>query len=601
MRDRVKSKILSGLVRAGTGCPLLLTLAVGAVCGGNQQAKSAVNTRYLGYTVSAANVASYNLDVDQNGTTDFTFQAAYVPDPVLTVGFDQIEFPFGGGNGVVIDTQTNDGFPPTSLLKSGAMISSASLFCLSGDDADLFYDDTLDPTTGNFGGQTGYVGFRFTAADGTHYGYAQVTVKSLNSAVNPLDLTIGTVAYNTTPGQAITISSVPEPMSAAIMGAAGVGILLRRRRATQFSMERGGRAERIAFDQIFRLPSMIGWSAVFSAPLPSRLSPGRCAGTSISTMQSELPPIAYCPANMATENRFNPLDYPVTTLEPLLATRESAWLEHIPLAYLLIDLVRPACAVELGVHFGDSYCAFCQAVSHLGLPTRMFGVDTWRGDKHAGNYGPEILGLLRQHHDGRYGGFSTLMPMEFDVALSHFADKSVDLLHIDGLHTYDAVKHDFESWRPKMSNRGVVLFHDTQDRTGDFGVYQFWAELAGIYPHFEFIHGPGLGILAVGAEVPAQLHPLLGANAAEAKAIRSYYAQLGREISLRRFLTQIMRTVFTAQAVVNDWKRSTGQTVALQAEDIRLAMNESLGFAQSLVTEIEALAQSEMNHRRGKR
>jgi hypothetical protein len=298
--------------------------------------------------------------------------------------------------------------------------------------------------------------------------------------------------------------------------------------------------------------------------------------------------------------RFNPLDYPVTMLEPLLATQESAWLEHIPLAYLLIDLVRPMRAVELGVHFGDSYCAFCQAVLYLGLPTQMFGIDTWRGDKHAGNYGQEVLGLLRQHHDGRYSTFSTLMPMEFDAALSHVSDGSVDLLHIDGLHTYEAVKHDFETWLPKISTRGVILFHDTQDRTGDFGVYKLWAELADIYPHFEFRHGSGLGIVAVGTELPERLQSLLSADATETDLIRSHYARLGREISLRRFLTQVMRRVFAAQSVVNEWKHSTGQAVPAQAQDIRIAMNQSLSFTQNLVGEIEALARSEMTRRRGK-
>jgi O-antigen biosynthesis protein len=300
---------------------------------------------------------------------------------------------------------------------------------------------------------------------------------------------------------------------------------------------------------------------------------------------------------MPRKPQFNPLDYPVTLLEPILATQDSAWLEHIPLAYLLIDLLQPTRAVELGVHFGDSYCAFCQAVDHLKLPTRMFGIDTWRGDKHAGSYGAEVLALLRRHHDPRYARFSTLMPMEFDSALSHFADASVDLLHIDGFHTYDAVKHDFETWLPKMSYSGVVLFHDTQDRTGDFGVYKLWAELVAKYPHFEFTHGPGMGILAVGAEVPVQLLPMLIAAPADADAIRAFYARLGREISLRRFLTQIMRTVFKAQSAINDWKLTTGQSVSTQSQDIRVAMNHSLSFAQMLVADVEGLVRSDIDHR----
>src|SRR5438552_3005819 len=145
--------------------------------------------------------------------------------------------------------------------------------------------------------------------------------------------------------------------------------------------------------------------------------------------------------------------------KPRHVSKVSAWIEHIPFAFAIVDLLRPATFVELGTHAGDSYLAFCQAVQSLKLNTRCTAVDTWQGDAQAGGYSSAILQELRTHHDPLYGTFSTLLQSTFDDAIKHFADGSIDLLHIDGLHTYDAVRHDFESWLPKLSPCSVVLFH----------------------------------------------------------------------------------------------------------------------------------------------
>ena len=241
--------------------------------------------------------------------------------------------------------------------------------------------------------------------------------------------------------------------------------------------------------------------------------------------------------------RFNPLNHPLLYAEPRWLTRYSAWHEHIPFAMLLVDLLRPRTIVELGTHAGDSYCAFCQAVETLQLDTRCVAVDTWAGDEHSRSYGPEILVALRAHHDPLYRRFSELKQAPFDEARPQFPDRGIDLLHIDGLHTYEAVEHDFQSWLPKMSDRGVVLFHDTAVTEPGFGVHAFWRTVAERYPSLEFQHGHGLGIAAVGAQQPDSIQQLIGATAEDAPAIRGLFAGLGERFSGRIELGRQRETI----------------------------------------------------------
>lgn len=183
---------------------------------------------------------------------------------------------------------------------------------------------------------------------------------------------------------------------------------------------------------------------------------------------------------------------------------QSAWIEHVPFAFWLIDVLRPRMVVELGVHSGMSYFAFCQAVKRLNLNATCYGVDTWKGDEHAGLYDEEVFGKVAGHNARYYSRFSTLVRSTFDEASGYFIDGSIDLLHIDGLHTYEAVKHDFDTWLPKLAPNALVLFHDINVRERGFGVFRFWEELKAQYKHFQFDFGHGLGIVALGA-IPEEL------------------------------------------------------------------------------------------------
>ncbi len=207
----------------------------------------------------------------------------------------------------------------------------------------------------------------------------------------------------------------------------------------------------------------------------------------------------------------------------------SAWYGHVPFAYWIMSALRPRRFVELGTHNGVSYAAFCDAVSRADLDTRCFAVDTWQGDADAGCYEEDVFTDLQAFHDARFGAFSVMVRSTFDQARDHFDDGSIDLLHIDGRHSYEAVKHDFANWRPKLSSRAVVLFHGTNMRERDFGVWRLWAELLETHPGFEFLHGHGLGVFAFGSEVPDAVRALCSLSDPAAIArVRERFAVSGR-------------------------------------------------------------------------
>jgi hypothetical protein len=296
--------------------------------------------------------------------------------------------------------------------------------------------------------------------------------------------------------------------------------------------------------------------------------------------------------------RFNPLDFPGAFSMPEHLSAISAWVQHIPFAFFLTQVARPRVFVELGASYGDSYCAFCQAFVRHQTQSRAFAIDTWAGDVQEGLYPKDVLKMLRGYHDPRYGHFSKLLEMDFDTARSSFADDSIDLLHIDGLHTHDAVRHDFETWLPKLSDRGIVLFHDTAIRDkADFGVWKLWEEISPRYPSFMFEHGFGLGILAVGAKAPKLVLDFLAAANRETDAVRGFFDTLGQRVELMRIARVVANQLHVQQTIVDEWKQELGLPLSEGDHSLNAAFSGVREFARQLTEEMRALATEQLDRR----
>jgi predicted O-methyltransferase YrrM len=84
--------------------------------------------------------------------------------------------------------------------------------------------------------------------------------------------------------------------------------------------------------------------------------------------------------------------------------------------------------------------------------------------------------------------------------------KKVDFLFLDGDHTYNGVKKDFEMYSPIVRKGGIIAFHDIAPHPPETGcdVYRFWNEVKKKHPEScrEFVEDrkqgwAGIGILEI--------------------------------------------------------------------------------------------------------
>jgi hypothetical protein len=256
----------------------------------------------------------------------------------------------------------------------------------------------------------------------------------------------------------------------------------------------------------------------------------------------------------------------------------SAWIQHAPFGFWIVDALRPRRLVELGTHNGYSYFVFLQAVKALQLRCSCVAIDTWEGDEHSGHYDELVFEELRHQHDMLYADFSDLLKARFEDAVDRFDAGSVDLLHIDGSHFYQDVRRDFETWKPKLSDRAVVLLHDTRVYSREFGVHKLWEELSAEFPNFEFTHGHGLGVLGIGRDLPERVRELLNASACSQSAtlVRQLYSRLG-------------------EAIYTEWDQSTrigaltadGETLRHQIHDLNVSLRNALDEHSRLLSALD--------------
>jgi hypothetical protein len=304
-------------------------------------------------------------------------------------------------------------------------------------------------------------------------------------------------------------------------------------------------------------------------------------------------------ANNLPSHRFEPRIYGV-----------GAWTSHLHFAYDLVATMKPAVLVELGVDRGESYFAFCQSAAENQTGTRCFGIDTWRGDQQAGGYDETTFAEVSEHNQAHYATFSTLVRSGFDDALRQFEPGSIDLLHIDGLHTEAAVRHDVDSWLPKLRPGGILLLHDVDVRTKEFGVWKVWNELQARGRSWTFHDGPGLGVWQTppASTLPGFLEELLSPPDAQTAELAKYYTE--RAATMQAKITQhwrdgtIRNTPFARQTIIQVFYSSDGSHTEENSiyarvghqgwKDVRIELPPGAGAAPLRIDFVSALTTIEI-------
>ena len=160
----------------------------------------------------------------------------------------------------------------------------------------------------------------------------------------------------------------------------------------------------------------------------------------------------------------------------------------IPICRILWDAVvilQAKVILEIGTCGGDSARIFSAALRETG--GHLYSLD----------------------HSGARGDW----PEKWDCSnitflvgnsLSYPWEKELDLLYIDGDHTYATVFSDLTRFAPWVRPGGKILLHDTRLEGTDFSVRKAIFDWTGqhLLPWTEYPHVYGLGIIEIAERIP---------------------------------------------------------------------------------------------------
>jgi predicted O-methyltransferase YrrM len=161
---------------------------------------------------------------------------------------------------------------------------------------------------------------------------------------------------------------------------------------------------------------------------------------------------------------------------------------------------HPRTVCEIGTAMGGTTFLLGQTLPEV---ERLIGVDLYVRRKE------RLRFLSRPSQQLTFFDGSSYAPETVDRVRAELGSRKLDLLFIDGDHSFEGVARDFESYRHMVRDGGIVVFHDiVEDYMTRYGrptgrwvgqVPRFWREIKPFYQTREFIESPEQDGLGIGA------------------------------------------------------------------------------------------------------
>ena len=130
-------------------------------------------------------------------------------------------------------------------------------------------------------------------------------------------------------------------------------------------------------------------------------------------------------------------------------------IERLLLYKLALSLNKKSTIVEIGSYVGASSSFLACAAKEKNHT--IYCIDTW-GNEGMSEGGRDTFDEFCKNTKLLKDFTVPLRGRSVDIAKTF--DKEIDLIFVDGDHSYEGVKTDVESWLPKVKKGGILIFHD---------------------------------------------------------------------------------------------------------------------------------------------